>query len=70
VVDLGRLGMEGALKRSRELLKAAQPIFEAGFSSGGAVAFADVMLPVVRDGSLAWRMVEAKSATRVMLAFC
>ncbi len=58
VVDLGRLGMERVLTRSRELLGSARPIFEAGFSSGGAVAFADVMLPVVPDGSLAWRMAE------------
>jgi Domain of unknown function(DUF2779) len=65
LIDVDRMGYEAALQRSRELLESAQPVFEAGFASDGAVAFADVMLPVERQGSLAWRMVEVKSAAEV-----
>jgi hypothetical protein len=65
LIDVGRLGYEAALQRSLELLESAQPIFEAGFAGEGAIAFADVMLPVERDGALAWRMVEVKSAAEV-----
>jgi CRISPR/Cas system-associated exonuclease Cas4 (RecB family) len=65
LVEVGRLGYEAALRRSRELLNTAQPIFEGGFATGGAMAFADVMLPIEREGSLGWRMVEVKSATGV-----
>lgn len=65
LVDVGRMGYESAFRRTRELLASAQPIFEAGFSTDGAMAFADVMLPIDKNGSLAWRMVEVKSATRV-----
>lgn len=56
-------GYEAALKRSISLLNASQPIFEAGFASSGAIAFADIMLPATRGGKRAWRMVEIKSAT-------
>lgn len=65
LVDVGQLGYETAFRRTRELLASARPIFEAGFSTDGAMAFADVMLPIDRNGSLAWRMVEVKSATKV-----
>jgi CRISPR/Cas system-associated exonuclease Cas4 (RecB family) len=65
LVDVGRMGYESAFRRSRELLESAQPIFEAGFTTDGAMAFADVMLPIEKNGSLAWRMVEVKSATGV-----
>lgn len=63
LIDVGRMGYEAAFWRSRQLLNSAQPIFEAGFSSDGAMAFADVLLPIDQRGSLAWRMVEVKSAT-------
>jgi hypothetical protein len=46
-------------------LNTPQPVFEAGFSAGGALAFADVMLPDQKDGLQVWRMVEVKSSTRV-----
>lgn len=52
-------------KRSAELLSASQPIFEAGFAIEGALAFADVMLPIKRGGKRVWRMVEVKSSTSV-----
>ena len=55
-------GFDAALARSRVLLDARQPVFEAGFAAGGALAFADVLLPLADGG---WRMVEVKSSTSV-----
>ena len=66
VIDVATEGFDAAFKRSTELLNSTnQPIFEAGFSAGGALAFADVMLPVNENGTKVWRMVEVKSATSV-----
>jgi hypothetical protein len=65
LIEVATEGFDGAFKRSAELLKSAQPIFEAGISAGGAMAFADVMLPVAVNGAIDWRMVEIKSATSV-----
>jgi len=58
-------GYQQALKRSATLLALNRPVFEAGFSASGVIAFADVMLPVKRRGQLGWRMVEVKSSTSV-----
>lgn len=58
-------GYEQALERSRALLSSNQPIFEAGFAAAGALAFADVMLPVRKGGKKSWRMIEVKSSTEV-----
>ncbi len=58
-------GFDAAFARTQELLTSVQPIFEAGFRAGGALALADVMLPVRKGGKLAWRMVEVKSSTSV-----
>lgn len=64
LIDIEKEGFAQAFVRSSELLRSSRPIFEAGFSANGALAFADVMLPV--DGeSAAWRMVEVKSSTGV-----
>lgn len=65
LIDVESEDFEQAFSRSAELLKSAQPIFEAGFSGGGALAFADIMLPETRDGKLVWRMVEVKSSTSI-----
>ena len=65
LIDVEREGFGGAFERSTKLLNTARPIFEAGFSAGGALAFADVMLPERINGQTAWRMVEVKSSTRV-----
>jgi hypothetical protein len=54
-----------AFARTDQLLESSQPIFEAGFESGGAQAFADVMLPVRKGGRKVWRMIEVKSSTAV-----
>ena len=58
-------GFGEVFKRSAELLSSSQPIFEAGFAIEGALAFADVMLPIKRGGKRVWRMVEVKSSTGV-----
>ncbi len=58
-------GFEAALKRSAELLGSSQPLFEAGFSSGGGLAFADVMVPAKRGRKRAWKVIEIKSSTSV-----
>lgn len=62
LIDLQADGFDAALARSRELLTASRPVFEAGFAAGGALAFADVMLPAKRGGKRAWRMIEVKSS--------
>ena len=65
-IDLQKLGVAGALNQTAIALTTRQPIFEAGFSVNGAIAFADVLLPVLSsDGQEAWRMVEVKSSTSV-----
>ncbi|MHB9118964.1 MAG: DUF2779 domain-containing protein [Burkholderiales bacterium] len=65
LIDVQSEGFDRAFERSAELLHSEQPIFEAGFSAGGALAFADVMLPEQKNGQQVWRMVEVKSSTRV-----
>ncbi len=65
LIDVQSEGFDRAFERSAELLHATQPIFEAGFSANGAMAFADVMLPEQQEGQLVWRIVEVKSSTSV-----
>ncbi len=65
VIDVQSEGFARAFERSAQLLGTAQAIFEAGFSAGGALAFADVMLPEQHGGQQVWRMVEVKSSTSV-----
>lgn len=65
LIDPQAEGFDAAFERTRQLLQTPQPIFEAGFRAAGALAFADVMLPVKRGGQMRWRMVEVKSATSV-----
>ena len=65
LVDIELLGIERALTLSKELIASpVKPVFEAGFAAGGALAFADVLLPVAGTRS-GWRMVEVKSSTEV-----
>ena len=65
LIDVQSEGFGRAFERTTELLGTTQPIFEAGFCAGGALAFADVMLPMQSAGQQVWRMVEIKSSTRV-----
>ncbi|MBV2209612.1 MAG: DUF2779 domain-containing protein [Thermomonas sp.] len=65
LIDPQAEGFDTAFTRTQTLLRSAQPIFEAGFRAEGALAFADVMLPVRKGGKRTWRMVEVKSSTSV-----
>lgn len=65
LIDVQAEGFNRAFERSAELMHSSQPIFEAGFSAGGALCFADVMLPDQKDGKPVWHMVEVKSSTSV-----
>ena len=69
-IDLDAIGFEKAFADSADLLgKGDGPIFEAGFKAGGALAFADVMLPLSETCDDAdhhrWHLIEVKSSTRV-----
>jgi hypothetical protein len=65
VIDAQSEGFSQALERSKAVLESAQPVFEAGFAAQGALAFANIMLPVRRRKGLEWRMVEVKSSASV-----
>ncbi|MCV2419258.1 DUF2779 domain-containing protein [Paucibacter sp. DJ4R-1] len=67
LVDIHAEGWRAAIARTATLLASGppQPIFEAGFAAGGAMAFADVLLPAGAADPTAWRMVEVKSSTSV-----
>ncbi len=65
LIDVQREGFNAAFARSKALLQTDLPIFEAGFCAAGALAFADVLLPLQADGKQGWRMVEVKSSTSV-----
>ena len=66
LIDIEELGHGEALARSAVLLRDGQiPVFEAGMAAGGALAYADVMLPDLSDGRVAWKMIEVKSSTGV-----
>lgn len=65
IIDAQKEGFATAFARTTELLAFSKPIFEAGFKAGGALAFADVMLPRRKAGQRTWRMVEVKSSTSV-----
>lgn len=65
LLDAQRDGYDTVFKRSAELLESSQPICEAGFVANGAQAFADVMLPVKKNGKRMWRMIEVKSTTEI-----
>ncbi|TIC80334.1 DUF2779 domain-containing protein [Crenobacter intestini] len=58
-------GFDAAFQRTQALLQGRQPIFEAAFRAEGALALADVLLPVGRGSKRGWRMVEVKSSTSV-----
>lgn len=66
LIDVASEGYDAAFARSAQLLaQSRDPIFEAGLKTEGALAFADVMLPVMDKQSPAWKMIEVKSATKV-----
>ena len=66
LIDAQTEGFAQAFARTARLLaNSHNPIFEAGLQANGALAFADVMLPVLEKGQPAWRMVEVKSSASV-----
>lgn len=65
LIEAGRENFPQAFARTRELLTGSQPIFEAGFATTQALAFADILLPARKRGRRTWRMVEVKSSTSV-----
>lgn len=65
LIDPQAEGFDAAFARTQVLLQRNQPIFEAGLRAEGALAFADVLLPVKKGGKRAWRMIEVKSSTSV-----
>lgn len=65
VIDLRAEGVAAAMERTRTLVQTRKPIFEAGFSAAGGLAFADVMLPVPGGATQGWKMVEVKASTSV-----
>lgn len=65
LVDVQVDGFDRALERTAELLRTRQPIFEAGFSAGGALTFADILLPEQTGAELVWHIIEVKSSTSV-----
>ena len=65
-IDINALGHAEAISQSAMLLaEGSGPLFEAGLTASGALAYADVMLPDRSDGTLRWRMIEVKSSTGV-----
>jgi CRISPR/Cas system-associated exonuclease Cas4 (RecB family) len=65
LIEPHRSGFEAAFAQTSKLLESSAPIFEATITTGEALALADVMLPITRPGTPAWRMIEVKSSTSV-----
>jgi hypothetical protein len=65
LIDFKADGFTAAFEKTASLITSKQPIFEAAFTAGGALAFADVMLPLNKRGKPRWKMVEVKSSTNV-----
>ncbi len=65
-LDLEILGFRDLLSQSKVLIDGANaPLFEAGFAANGALALADILLPLNDSEGRTWRMVEVKSSTSV-----
>ena len=62
LIDIDTLGFPAVFDATAEALTHRRPIFEAAFTTGDALALADVLLPA---GKGHWRMVEVKSSTSV-----
>lgn len=66
LIDFKEIGYDEAFAKSAELLRQGSgPIFEAGLTMPGALAFADVMLPERSGKALRWHMIEVKAASGV-----
>ena len=66
LIDFKTEGFDGAYARTTELVaNSREPVFEAAFRVKGAMALADVLLPLRKNGQTVWKMVEVKSSTSV-----
>ena len=65
VIDPREQGCAAALAQSTAALALRHPVFGAGFTAGGAIAFADVLLPARDVGTRAWRMFDVSSSASV-----
>lgn len=66
LIDLNALGFDEAFERSATYLEeGVHVVCEAGLRAGGALAFADIMIPEGILDSLEWHMVEVKASTAV-----
>jgi predicted RecB family nuclease len=65
LIDAKIGGFDAALAQTQQLLGTSQAIFEAAFAAGGAIVFADILIPIRKKGRQAWRMIEVKSSTSV-----
>lgn len=65
LIDAQASGFAAAYAQTRAALQGRAPVFEAGFAAAGALAFADIMLPVGDANTPRWRMVEVKSSSSV-----
>ena len=54
LIDIDALGFPGVFNATAEALTRRNPVFEAAFTSGDALALADILLPA---GQRKWRMV-------------
>ncbi len=69
LINIDELGFNEAFAVTRRHLAGQLPIFEAGFSMPGALAFADVLLPTGTASKPSWRMVEVKSSTSLKTVY-
>lgn len=60
LINVDVLGFPAVFDATAEALQRRRPLFEAAFTTGDALALADILLPV---GRREWRMVEVKSTT-------
>lgn len=65
VIDLKAGGPDAALAQTAEALKEGRRVFEGALLAGGALIYADVLVPAKRAGKAGWRLVEIKSSTDV-----
>lgn len=65
VITIGEDGIKPAMARSKELLDSAAPIFDGVFAGEGVEDSADVLLPTIKVGNRAWRLVHVRTSTIV-----
>ncbi len=66
LIDIDELGFPEVFTQTSKLLDEGKSIiFEAAMQSNGALALADVMIPVSDESGLRWNMIEVKSSTKV-----